>query len=274
MDNSRMVTALIALPIVIGAIFILPVLYFALLMGFVILIAAWEWTGFLDLNSKVYRWLYVGAMLLALILAAVLPSLPVLLLGFITLLWALLAVISYGLGYSPCGFQYASLRAVIGFLLLVPCWTGVMYLRIAPQFGAAWILWVLVIVWAADSGAYFSGRKWGRRKLMERVSPNKTVLGFWGGVFSAFFIGWIMSLFFPLSATQRTLYLLLALAMIIFSVFGDLTVSLLKRLSNLKDSGNIFPGHGGMLDRIDSIISAMIVFPLGVMLLTYFGFLT
>ena len=123
------------------------------------------------------------------------------------------------------------------------------------------------MIWVVDSGAYFSGRHWGNHALAARISPKKTWEGFWGGILLPFLLLIVMSLFLPISSQQRIGFILVDIATALFSVIGDLFVSLLKRQAGFKDSGWLLPGHGGLLDRLDSTISAMPIFTFGFLLL-------
>ena len=123
------------------------------------------------------------------------------------------------------------------------------------------------MTWAADTGAYFVGRAWGKHLLAERVSPKKTWEGFCGGLVLALIVGVAGSYLLPIDFAQRILIWVLALVAALFSVLGDLLESLLKRQSGVKDSGWLLPGHGGILDRIDSMLPAVTVFVLGMLLL-------
>ena len=158
-------------------------------------------------------------------------------------------------------------NTVLGLLMLVPFVIGLLILR-ANEYGADQkaggflVLCVMALVWCADSGAYFAGRFFGKRKMLPNVSPKKTIEGLVGGIITALIgmfifirLGW----FGMYAINQFALYAACVLT-IIFSVIGDLVESMLKRLSDIKDSGKIFPGHGGMLDRVDSQLAAIPVF--------------
>ena len=138
-------------------------------------------------------------------------------------------------------------KLAAGTLAVVPAWCALAVIHVEEPHGHRWLLLVLMVIWAADSGAYFVGRKLGRRKLSPRISPNKTVEGLLGGV----------------ALAQLPAVALVAVATVGFSVVGDLYESLLKRHVGAKDSGNLIPGHGGLLDRLDSVFAALPVFALG-----------
>lgn len=157
--------------------------------------------------------------------------------------------------------------SIIALLMLIPFTFGLLILR-ADQYsqnsntGACVVLSVMALVWCADSGAYFSGRFFGKHKMLPNVSPKKTIEGLIGGLIIAL-VGMFIFIklgFFGSFANNPTALLVASVATIIFSVIGDLVESMFKRLANIKDSGKIFPGHGGMLDRIDSQLAAIPVF--------------
>ncbi len=159
------------------------------------------------------------------------------------------------------------INVIVGLLMLVPFLQGLLILR-ATNFsqnyneGAYLVLCVMALVWAADSGAYFTGRSIGKTKLMPEVSPKKTYEGMYGGIVLAIVVMYLAKHynFYSVFAQDELGFLVAAFGAIIFSVFGDLMESMLKRLVGIKDSGKIFPGHGGMLDRIDSQLAAVPVF--------------
>ena len=159
------------------------------------------------------------------------------------------------------------INVIVGLLMLVPFLQGLLILR-ATNFsqnyneGAYLVLCVMALVWAADSGAYFTGRSIGKTKLMPEVSPKKTYEGMYGGIVLAIVVMYLAKHynFYSVFAQDELGFLVAAFGAIIFSVFGDLMESMLKRLVGIKDSGKIFPGHGGMLDRIDSQLAAIPVF--------------
>jgi phosphatidate cytidylyltransferase len=150
--------------------------------------------------------------------------------------------------------------ACAGLLALVPAWVAMVRLRVDVPRGAQWVLFALCLVWAADIGAYFAGRSFGRVKLAPQVSPGKTWEGVCGGLLLAALVALWGSRWFAVPVLK---FVPLCLAVVAFSIVGDLTESLLKRFAGLKDSGTLFPGHGGVMDRIDSLTSAMPVLMLG-----------
>lgn len=269
MLKTRILSALVLLPLVLLAIFWLPPMYFAGLLLILMVIAAWEWSGMIGAESPLSRWIYTGVVFLGLLLATQLPVSFLLGLGVIIWLWAAAGILSYQRGHLGFGFQLPVVRAVVGFIVLIACWVAVITLNYAPDFGPAWLVFVLFIVWGTDVGAYFFGRFLGKRHLASRVSPNKTWMGFVGGLLTAMVIACIASLFFELDYQQYLIIFALAIVTSIFSVIGDLGVSLVKRISGVKDTGHLIPGHGGLFDRLDSIAAATVLFTFFALLLGF-----
>jgi phosphatidate cytidylyltransferase len=159
-------------------------------------------------------------------------------------------------------------KLAAGALSVIPAWCALAWIHASQPNGHRWLLTALAIVWAADSGAYFAGRKlggklFGGRKLAPRISPNKTLEGLGGGVIAGIAVGIVFALIAGATANQLPAVALVAFAAVLFSVVGDLFESLLKRHAGVKDSGNLIPGHGGILDRIDGVLAALPVFALG-----------
>ncbi|MCR1568329.1 phosphatidate cytidylyltransferase [Mixta sp.] len=274
MLKSRLITAFILIPLVIAALFWLPPSGFAIATLVVCMLAAWEWGQLAGFTSRLQRiWL---AVLCGLLLALMLFTLPpyqyaVQLPQFSGSLWtalgwwivALLLVLSYP-GSASFWRQSRALRLLFGVLTIVPFFFGMVALRqyhyTADHFaGAWWLLYVMVLVWGADSGAYMFGRLFGKHKLAPKVSPGKTWEGFFGGLVTAALIAWLFGLWAPLSVAPATL-LISSIIATLASVLGDLTESMFKREAGIKDSGHLIPGHGGILDRIDSLTAAVPVF--------------
>ena len=151
---------------------------------------------------------------------------------------------------------------VLGLIILVPTWCSLVYLKSLAN-GSAFIIYLLFLIWAADSGAYFIGRKWGKRKLASHVSPGKTWEGTIAGIISGLFVTMAFILFTENIVNNEILFILISILVIVMSVIGDLMESIVKRNANIKDSGHLLPGHGGILDRIDSLTAAAPVFTFG-----------
>jgi phosphatidate cytidylyltransferase len=224
---------------------------------------AWEWSGFLGLSGQLPRLMYV------LVVAALLWGAwqvsgerggARLLLG-IAVLWWLIAFA--WIGFAPRRVAPVA-AALAGILALVPAWLAMARLRFNAAQGAEWVLFAFLLVWMADIGAFFFGRRFGRVRLAPVVSPGKTWEGVVGGMVLSTLVALAGSRWFQVPLVA---FLPLCLTAVAFSIVGDLTESLLKRSAGMKDSGSVFPGHGGIMDRIDSLTGAAPVLVLGLSLL-------
>jgi phosphatidate cytidylyltransferase len=261
--KTRIITAAVLIGLLLVVILWLPPFATTVAMTAVVLAGAWEWSAFIRLQSVPGRLLYVFAV------AACLPVL-----WHVTLFEpARLMVLSVALAWWVIALLWVIFAprraapwsaALAGLLALTPAWTALVRLRIDVPRGEQWLLFALCLVWAADVGAYFAGRSLGRSKLAPQVSPGKTWEGALGGlVFAGLVAAW-GSYWFAVPALKLVP---LCLGVVAFSIVGDLTESLLKRFAGLKDSGTLFPGHGGVMDRIDSLTSALPVLLLGLIVL-------
>ena len=157
-------------------------------------------------------------------------------------------------------------KGVVGFLVLVPTWAAIVYIRELEQ-GPWLIVYMFLMVWGADTGAYFAGKRFGKRKLMPRVSPAKSWAGIGGATVTVLIISMLTQPYLHFSQDLSYGIYLLALILLFVSVVGDLTESMFKRQCGIKDSGSILPGHGGIMDRIDSLTAAAPVFALCLILI-------
>ncbi|MFI5205780.1 MAG: phosphatidate cytidylyltransferase, partial [Candidatus Paceibacterales bacterium] len=171
-------------------------------------------------------------------------------------------VVSYQ-GEVPYLLKNKISKTVIGLFYLSFAWIALNILHQMPA-GPVWIFVLFILVWSADTFAYFIGKKWGNKFLAPLVSPKKTQAGFWGGLLGAMLIASLLFLFKP---DLSYLWFAIALITILLSILGDLFESLMKRLSGVKDSGKLLPGHGGVLDRIDSLLGALPFYALGLSVL-------
>lgn len=274
MLKYRLISAFILIPVVIAALFLLPPGGFAILTLLVCMLGAWEWgqlSGFVQRSQRIWLALLFGAGLAAMLLA--LPAwhqnihLP-LIAGalWVSLAWWLVALVLVLFYPESAAFWRNSrvLRLAFGLLTLVPFFWGMIALRNwhygdNHYVGALWLLYVMFLVWGADSGAYIFGKMFGKHKLAPKVSPGKTWQGFIGGLITSAVISWIFGLWAHLNVAPGVL-LSCSLAAALASVLGDLTESMFKREAGIKDSGHLIPGHGGILDRIDSLTAAVPVF--------------
>lgn len=257
----RIVTALVFGIAVIAAITLLPSLWAGVVLGAIWLAGVYEWSGFTGLgNSARMGFVLVNALLM--IGIGQLLYLDILLYGLLSaaVLWWLLAFVT--LRSYPRDFSVPWTIAA-GTATLIPAWGLLAWLHSETVDGPALILVLLAIVWSADSGAYFVGRAIGRHKLAPSVSPGKTWEGVIGGLATAAVVGAATG-FLTEEGMLRVAWVAAATAAL--SVVGDLNVSMFKRNAGLKDSGRLLPGHGGVLDRADSVTAAVAMFVLGLLL--------
>lgn len=266
MLKQRIITALLIAPLGIGCVFFLSDWGFELFVAIVIAVCGWEWGNFARLGFWFRTGFGVLTALLLLMLTAVLQ------LQLVALLWwlaALLLVVNYprltGFWNSP------AVILLCGWMVLIPC--GVVLISIKQLIDSDFLFVLLFfLIWSADIGAYFCGRQWGKIKLLPRVSPGKSREGLYGGACVAVMVGlasgqWLGGLSFT-PGLQMAYFALACLGVVLVSVLGDLTVSMFKRERGIKDSSQLLPGHGGFLDRLDSLFSAAPAFFLLLPLLT------
>ena len=264
---QRVITAVVLFAIVLFVFFRLPPAAGVIVMSLFTLLAAWEWSGFLRFDRALLRGVYVLLVFCLMTLSWVLiPRYVSLQLVFILiLLWWAVAFV-WVLRYpTPIGRTAA---AVCGLLVIIPAWTGLVKLLARADIGPAFVLLLLMTVWAADVGAYFVGRRVGRVHLAPNVSPGKTWEGAAGGLFAAAAVAGSGAALLGLSVG---ITLTLGIFVGAISILGDLTVSMFKRSAGLKDSGHLFPGHGGVLDRLDSVTPAVPLFALAANWLGFFA---
>jgi len=264
--RKRVTTAAILIALLLAVLFWLPAGATVAVLTFVVLMGAWEWSAFLKWTDPRARGAFVALVGILLPVAWVVTRTQAgldALLGAALFWWvvALVWIVAAPRRVRPWSAGLA------GLLSLVPAWLALTRLRLEPQHGAEWVLFALALVWMADIGAYFCGRRFGRRRLAPTVSPGKTWEGALGGLAASGIVAIAGGAWFRLPLEQ---FLALSLAAVAFSIVGDLTESLLKRFAGMKDSGTLFPGHGGVMDRIDSVTGAAPVLLLG---LTFLGVL-
>lgn len=275
MLKTRIITALILAPIAIVGIFFLPPLGFALFTGAIITLGAWEWANLSGIEGQGGRVAYAAVVAGVLYGLLNVPAVAVLWLALVWWFVSFLLVRSYPAGSAGWGSVPA--RAIMGLLVLLPAWVGLNHLRTGGlDFGTVsnslWaILYVFCVVWVADIGAYFAGRAFGKAKLAPRVSPGKSWAGVWGGLVAVGVFALLVSLIVSASVPETIFLILASLATGLVSVLGDLLESMLKRFRGVKDSSQLLPGHGGIMDRIDSLTVAIPVFAL---IITQLGWLT
>lgn len=266
MLKQRIITAVILAPIAIAGFVFLDGAAFALFIGAIVTLGAWEWARLAGETGQKGRLVYalVVALLMIGLYRQAWSPLYLLLPALVWWLVALALISRYPKGRGL--WAESMISQLFGLLILLPAWYALVWLR-ALEDGLWLILGVLVLIWAADVGAYVAGKTWGRRKLLPRVSPGKTLEGLLGGLVFTQVLTLAVLLYLGWGLTSLLLGQVAAALVVLFSVVGDLTESLFKREQGLKDSSSLLPGHGGVLDRIDSLTAAAPVFALCWMLI-------
>jgi len=261
MLRQRVLTAIVALSILAVVVFVVPAIVTRTVITLLMLGAAWEWSGFIFSKESKRRFVYV--LFIAILIAAIYLNLPdaglVDIVLKISLGWWLAALAWMFFFPTPIAKPVAW---ICGALVIVPAWLALdlLYLQ-RPEL----LLFMLLIVWVADIGAYFVGKGFGRVKLASKISPGKTWEGVLGGLTAVTLLAAVGSQVLEIDIAVLVPFCV-AIAMI--SIVGDLAESMFKRNAGVKDSGTLFPGHGGILDRIDSVTSAA---PLFVLALSWMG---
>ena len=277
MTRTRLLAALVMAPVAIAAILLLATPWMVALAAVLFLAGLWEWFDLAEIEDTLARTVLLVANL-AVMVAIVWASrsstgysmVLFQLASVVGVVWWLLALLWLGrYNFASDHDTHARVfKLAAGALSVIPAWCALAWIHASQPNGHRWLLTALAIVWAADSGAYFAGRKlggklFGGRKLAPRISPNKTLEGLGGGVIAGIAVGIVFALIAGATANQLPAVALVAFAAVLFSVVGDLFESLLKRHAGVKDSGNLIPGHGGILDRIDGVLAALPVFAQG-----------
>ncbi len=272
---KRIITASVLAFLIALAVFKLPMEYFSLVIGLITLLAAWEWSNLAGITSLFKRVLFLLALILPmsgihfwtqfleLVAQAtdwtdvrdysgalewlVIP--PV-------LFWILVMIL---IRNTPTGVLNLQLKtrykALIGWFVLLSAW---MFLsRLRSFYGPEMTMYFLILIWVADISAYFVGKKWGTTKLAPEISPGKTVAGMYGALISGLVCAIVLSLIYGFQLMIASDFVLLSVLTVLISIYGDLFVSVVKRQRGVKDSGTLLPGHGGVLDRVDSLIAAI-----------------
>jgi len=292
---QRILTALVLATAVILAVFQLPAIYFSLFIAIIALAGAWEWlaltgvdqigrkllflaalvfpmlgitfwTVFLEVLGEAMEWPEVKEYSDALEWFVIVP----------VLFWLLAMILIRQAAPQLLKMEYKpKLKSFIGWMVLLSAWMFLSKLR--SFYGPEMVLYFLILIWTADISAYFVGKKWGKDKLAPEISPGKTVQGMYGALASAMICAIGLRVYYGFSALESDGaelavlmsidLLILSVLTVLVSIYGDLFFSLVKRIKGVKDSGTLLPGHGGILDRVDSIIAAAPFFYAGIVLI-------
>lgn len=271
MLKQRVITAVVLLLVFLGTLLFAPPPVFCLVTVALTLWASWEWTQLMGLKNVGPRLCFLALMLLAMLAVFFMPV-PItwcIYFFYLSFLFWLLAIPVVAF-YPRVLFWKQSLvmQGLIGFMVLFPCWFALNFIRDVDVRGQYLLLFLFVLVWAADIAAYFVGRRYGRKALAPAVSPGKTWAGLYAALLAGLFVTLLPLYWFNVPYAIWPYTLSLSLVTVLFSVVGDLLESMFKRSEGLKDSGNCLPGHGGLLDRIDSLTAAAPVFTAGAIILS------
>lgn len=265
MLKTRVLTVAVLLPLLIAALFTLETTGLAIVFGLLVAMALREWAVFSAIDSGVLQAVYVlaGLAIAALVWHYGLTGVELFI--FALLFWIAALTRLWRYSSREDGQGNSGLSWLDGYLVLLPSLLGLLVLVERDAQHPALILIILLIIWFADTGAYLVGRQWGRRKLAPQISPGKTIEGLLGGLAGAMLVAVVAGItVMNLDGGKLLVWLLLAAMIALMSVAGDLFESLYKRRAGLKDSGNILPGHGGVMDRIDSLCAALPLYILSV----------
>lgn len=292
---KRILTALVLATVVVTAVMLLPTLYFSLFIAAVTLIGAFEWMALTDVNSLSRKIVFVVALIVPMLGVTYWTVLLELLSEAMewpeikdysdalewfviapVLFWVLTMILIRKAGPELLNMELsARIKTFSGWLVLLSAWMFLSKLR--AYYGPGMVLYFLILIWAADISAFFAGKKWGKDKLAPEISPGKTVQGMYGALVSAVLCSIGLRLYYGLDAfqgEQPELAVLMSVDMailsvltVLISIYGDLFFSLIKRKKGVKDSGTLLPGHGGILDRVDSVIAAAPFYYAGIILI-------
>ncbi|ASF47891.1 phosphatidate cytidylyltransferase [Methylovulum psychrotolerans] len=282
---QRIITASILATLIALAVFLLPIDYFSLVLAIIALIGGWEWGNLIGINSLLKRVLFLVMMIVPMlgihfwtqlleVVATLLDWTEVRTYSGVldwlavppVMFWLLMMIM---IRNAPGGVLALQLKprykVFIGWFVLLATW---MFLsRLRSFYGSEMTMYFLLLIWGADVAAYFVGKKYGTVKLSPEISPGKTVQGMYGALAAGALCGIILCLIYLFPIMISADFVLLSALTVLISIYGDLFFSVVKRQRGVKDSGSILPGHGGILDRIDSIIAAAPFFYAGVFLI-------
>ncbi len=282
---QRIITALILAPLVVLAVYLLPISYFTLVVTLVMLVGAWEWTSLTGIDRPSMRILFLVLLILPMggvyfwtyfleALAQIFDwpevrtqsGLLEWLIIIPVLFWVLVMFLIRNASDALLRLELkTAYKGLIGGLILFFAW---MFLyRMRAFYGSDMVMYFLLLIWIADITAYFVGKKFGATKLAPEISPGKTMAGFYGALGSAVVSAIVLSLVFGFNLMIGSDFVLLSVLTVLISIYGDLFFSLIKRQQGVKDTGSILPGHGGLLDRIDSLAAAIPFFYAGILLI-------
>tara|TARA_R110002074_G_scaffold402342_1_gene608117 strand:+ start:56910 stop:57731 length:822 start_codon:yes stop_codon:yes gene_type:complete len=263
---QRILTAVVLIPVVLWVVLFSPEQVFVIALSLIVLIAAYEWAALSGIKKPISQ-CFLALILLAIAFAVNALS-SIFLQQFMSVsasFWLVLTLLIIALPSLLLTMKLnMSLMILLGMAVINMTFVSLYQLRFGFEQGPELLMYLLLLIWITDSGAYFAGRALGRHKLSPIISPGKSIEGVVGGLLSCLIFSFFAASYFAVDSP--TFFMLTSLFVAFISVYGDLFESLIKRRAKVKDSGNILPGHGGMLDRIDSLVAAGPVFLLSILL--------
>ena len=274
MLKYRLLTAFLMGPLILWAIYAMPENFFAIFSLVLVSLGAWEWSVFAGWIKPLQRRLFfvINVFLFIAVLLLQNFELNLTIIAASLLWWAICIPLLLSFPFKENTLLHTrAVKTLVGIALLSATLVSMVLIRNNPNYGSEYVLYIILIIWFADSGAYFAGRALGKNKLIPNVSPGKTWEGVAGAIVATLIVGLVAINLLNIPSSQSVIFILVTLVTVIFSIVGDLSESMFKRMANIKDSGSLIPGHGGMLDRIDSLMSALPVFYAGLWLMEKIG---
>lgn len=260
---TRIITGVVLLVAALAGIFYLSVPAFSRVAIVIVSVAAWEFAALMWKQDFFRRSLFLIVFVSFAIITYFLSARMIIFCGVVW--WFLVpGLLWYYARNQQLLFASWAYQFGVGILVFIPFVVSLITVR--RFFGVEYLLCGLMIVWAADVGAYFSGKFFGKHLLALAISPKKTLEGLGGGLILAMLVAMVWGMWFKITGVHWLFWLTLTLVVSLWSVIGDLFESVLKRYANVKDSGAILPGHGGVYDRIDSLTAALPLFVFGLLL--------
>lgn len=268
MLKQRILTALLLVPLVLVVVIYMQNTWLSLILAVIVCLGAWEWTRMAGIERQAGKIIFMCVFVALLVSSWYLKDSVWLhfTLALALLWWLIASMLIVAVERQLLEFTASPIvKSMIGLIVLIPAWLSLVVLH---QYGeSGWLLiFLLVIVWIADIAAYFGGRKWGKTPLSPRISPGKTREGAYTALLASMPFSIAFAVITELQPIEIIMFIILSSLTVLASIIGDLLESLMKRRANLKDSGNLLPGHGGILDRVDSLTAAGPVFIAGVYL--------
>ena len=263
MLKTRVITALVLVPLIVSLVLYRDTTVFLSVSGIAFIIAGWEWSLLAGIIKPAARLIYIFILLCVMVVSILLEAIQDYII-FVSVFWWIAAIIGIlFIKYWRPFLDLSGTKLASGILILVSAWLSLVKLHAEFDYPLSLLLYLFVLIWTADIAAYFCGKYWGKNKLASIISPGKTREGVYGALVMCMLLAVIYFSYINLDLIHIVYFLVLSVFTVCMSVVGDLTESIFKRNAGLKDSGNILPGHGGVLDRIDSLTAAAPIYAVG-----------